>query len=40
MTANLHQARTFAALRDTLLPKLLGGDSSDTEPTNEMEKIQ
>ena len=26
MTANLHQSRTLASLRDTLLPKLLSGE--------------
>jgi type I restriction enzyme, S subunit len=26
MTANLHQSRTLATLRDTLLPKLLSGE--------------
>ncbi len=26
ITANLHQSRTLAALRDTLLPKLLSGE--------------
>jgi hypothetical protein len=25
-TANLHQSRTLATLRDTLLPKLLSGE--------------
>ena len=28
MSANLHQSRTLAALRDTLLPKLLSGELS------------
>ena len=28
MTANGHQSRTLAALRDTLLPKLLSGEVS------------
>jgi hypothetical protein len=27
-TANLNQSRTLATLRDTLLPKLLGGELS------------
>ena len=26
ITANLHQSRTLATLRDTLLPKLLSGE--------------
>ena len=26
MSANLHQSRTLAILRDTLLPKLLSGE--------------
>ena len=26
MTANLHESRTLATLRDTLLPKLLSGE--------------
>ena len=30
ITANLHQSRTLAALRDTLLPKLLSGELSVT----------
>ena len=28
MIANLHQSRTLATLRDTLLPKLLSGELS------------
>ena len=28
MTANLHQSRTIATVRDTLLPKLLTGELS------------
>jgi len=28
MSANLHQSRTLATLRDTLLPKLLNGELS------------
>ncbi|MFO0061632.1 MAG: hypothetical protein ACK57O_12220, partial [Planctomyces sp.] len=28
ITANLHQSRTLATLRDTLLPKLLSGELS------------
>ena len=31
MTANLHQSRTLATLRDTLLPKLLSGELSVAE---------
>ncbi|MEQ1593344.1 MAG: restriction endonuclease subunit S [Thiobacillaceae bacterium] len=31
ITANLHQSRTLATLRDTLLPKLLSGELSVTE---------
>jgi len=30
--ANLHQSRTLATLRDTLLPKLLNGELSTTKP--------
>jgi len=33
MTANLHQTRTLATLRDTLLPKLLSGGIAAT-PTS------
>ena len=32
ITANLHQSRTFATLRDTLLPKLLRGELSVANP--------
>ena len=32
ITANLHQSRTLAALRDTLLPKLLNGEVTLTIP--------
>jgi len=32
--ANLHQSRTLATLRDTLLPKLLSGELSVSEPQN------
>ena len=31
VTANLHQSRTLATLRDTLLPKLLSGELSVAE---------
>ena len=31
MTAKFHQSRTFATLRDTLLPKLLSGELSVAE---------
>ena len=33
ITANLHQSRTLATLRDTLLPKLLSGEFQLTTPT-------
>ena len=33
ITANLHQSRTLAILRDTLLPKLLSGELSVAEAT-------
>jgi type I restriction enzyme S subunit len=38
ITANLHQSRTLAALRDTLLPKLLSGElaTSNPEPTQSL----
>ena len=36
MTANLHQSRTLATLRDTLLPKLLSGELSVAESTARM----
>lgn len=32
--ANLHQSRTLATLRDTLLPKLLSGELSVAELNN------
>ena len=31
MSANIHQSRTLATLRDTLLPKLLSGELSVAE---------
>ena len=34
ITANLHQSRTLAILRDTLLPKLLSGELSVAEATD------
>jgi type I restriction enzyme S subunit len=34
ITANLHQSRTLATLRDTLLPKLLSGELSVAESTS------
>lgn len=34
ITANLHQSRTLATLRDTLLPKLLSGELSTTKQPN------
>lgn len=34
ITANLHQSRTLATLRDTLLPKLLSGELSVAETTS------
>jgi type I restriction enzyme S subunit len=41
ITANLHQSRTLATLRDALLPKLLSGDMSiNEEGTNSVENIQ
>ena len=33
MSANLHQSRTLATLRDTLLPKLLSGEIGIGEVT-------
>jgi type I restriction enzyme S subunit len=36
--ANLHQSRTLATLRDTLLPKLLSGELSVAETTAMMQK--
>ena len=33
--ANLHQSRTLATLRDTLLPKLLSGELSVNEPNGD-----
>jgi type I restriction enzyme S subunit len=33
---NVHQSRTLAALRDTLLPKLLSGESSTGNPHEEI----
>ena len=35
-TANLHQSRTLAAQRDTLLPKLLSGELSVAEAALEV----
>ena len=35
MTPNLHQSRTLATLRDTLLPKLLSGELSVAEMEKE-----
>ena len=40
MTANHHQSCTLATLCDTLLPKLLSGELSVIEATNEMEVVR
>ena len=34
MTANLHQSRTLATMRDMLLPKVLSGELSVTNLEN------
>ena len=34
--ANLHQSRTLATLRDTLLPKLLSGELAIQQPQKEL----
>jgi len=36
ITANLHQSRTLATLRDTLLPKLLSGELPAISPVSEL----
>ena len=36
--ANLHQSRTLATLRDTLLPKLLSGELSVARVAQTVEK--
>jgi len=39
ITANLHQSRTLATLRDTLLPKLLSGELSVAEAESKLEAM-
>ncbi len=38
--ANLHQSRTLATVRDTLLPKLLSGELSVTTASEQLEKMR
>ena len=39
ITANLHQSRTLATIRNALLPKLLGGEISVVKATSELETV-
>jgi len=38
IVANLHQSRTLATLRDTLLPKLLSGELSVRHAADQVER--